>query len=248
MEMSPTSRNTLKIGAALILIALLLVCGPIGDRMGLRGGSVEEAPSVAAGPQVDPIDTSDAVEAAAAGGLVGASFEEVDETDVAALGDVKTEDASSVVAAGVAAGAAGAAAGAGAAGDSGKGGAGPLPPASARVPATDVASGGISEADAAVAAMAAAAQTFNDSLDSAIASHAGAGPAAARFAPPVAADGLGQSFASTIEVFDSESGDFLRPCDSPGSGCQNLNAGGGGPIVIGGAITPFGPGSPRGPR
>lgn len=245
MEMSPTSRNTLKIGAALILIALLLVCGPIADRMGLRGGSVEEAPSVATGPPVDPIDTSDAVEAVAAGALVGASIEE---TDVAALGDVetgdvKTEDASSVVAAGVVAGAAGAAAGAGAAGSSGTGGAGPLPPVSAGVPpATDVASGGLSEAAAAAAATA---EAFEKLLDSAMA-NASAGRPAARFAPPVAAAGVGESFASTIETFRIEGGDLLRPCDSPGSGCQNLNAGGGN--IGGGAITPFGPGSPRGPR
>jgi len=241
MEMSPTSRNTLKIGAALILIALLLVCGPIGDRMGFRDGGVEEAPSVATGPPVDPIDTSDAVEAAAVGALVGVS---VQETDVAALGDVKTGDDSSVVGAGVAAGAAGAAAGAGAADDSGKGGAGSLPPVSAGVPpATDVASGGLSEAAAAAAATA---DAFDKLLDSAIALHAGAGPAAARFAPPVAAAGVGESFASTVEVFDIADRDLLRPCDSPGSGCQNLNPAGG--IIGGGSITPFGPGSPRGPR
>lgn len=239
MELSPTSRNSMKIGAALILIALLLVCGPISDRMSGRE-SVRETPSVAAGPPVVPIDPSGAVEAAAAGALVGAS---VGETNAAAAGDGKANDDLPVV---VAAATVGAAAGVAGAADSGTGGGSVLPPVSAGVPvpATDVASGGLSEAaDASVAS----AEEFDKFLDSAMASESrvGPGPAAARFPPPVAANGdSGQAFASNAEAFRIDTGELLRPCDSPGSGCQNLKSA----SVTGGAITPFGSGSPRGPR
>ena len=132
--MSPTSRNTLMIGGALILIALMLVCGPLSDRLGLGGKGVEEAPSVAAGPPVVEVESADAVEAVAAGALVGASNRE---PDVASLDEVKAEDEPAVVAE-----VAGAAAGAGVAaeGDSGAGGGGTvLPAVSAGVPTTDVA-------------------------------------------------------------------------------------------------------------
>jgi len=237
MELSPTSRNSMKIGAALILIALLLVCGPISDRMGGRE-SAGKAPSVAAGPPVVPVDPSGAVEAVAAGALVGAS---VAETDAAASGDGKADDDLPVV---VAAATAGAAAGAAVAADSGTGGGSVLPPVSAGVPvpATDVASGGLSEA---ADASAAAAEAFDKLLDSEMASRGGLGPAAGRFPPPVAANGdSGQAFASSVEAFRVGDGELLRPCDSPGSGCQNLSSA----SAVGGAITPFGSGSPRGPR
>jgi hypothetical protein len=67
--MSPTSRNTLRIGGALILIALLLVCGPLSDRFGSAGAAKQEAPSVAAGP---PPDAAGPLAAAATGALAGA--------------------------------------------------------------------------------------------------------------------------------------------------------------------------------
>ena len=54
MAMSPTSKNALKIGGALILIALFLVCGPLRDRLGSGGKNVEEPPSVATGPPLEP--------------------------------------------------------------------------------------------------------------------------------------------------------------------------------------------------
>jgi len=214
----------MKIGAALILIALLLVCGPISDRMGGRE-SARKAPSVAAGPPVaPPVDPSGAVEAVAAGALVGAS---VAETDAAASGDGKAGRDLPMVPV-VAAATAGAAAGAAAAADSGTGGGSVPPPVSAGVPATEV-----------------AADTFDESLDKAMASRDGLGPAGMRFPPPVAASGdSGQAFASNAEAFLIDSGELLRPCDSPGSGCQNLKSA----SVSGGAITPFGSGSPRGPR
>ena len=67
--MSPTSRNTLMIGGALILIALLLVCGPLSGRFGSGGSNVEEAPSVAAGP---PSDGAGSLGVAATGAMAGA--------------------------------------------------------------------------------------------------------------------------------------------------------------------------------
>jgi len=266
MEMSPTSRNTLMIGGALILIALLLVCDPLLDRLGRGGKSVEEAPSVAAGPPLDALEPADVVEAVAAGALVGTTVAKTDAAtldDVGAGGDasdVKAADDSAVVAdagledpgddtltaAGVAAaGVAAGAAGAGMAGDAGTGGGGAvLPAVSAGVPTTDVASDEISGAAAAVAA----ASAFDDALASAMASSdelGGAGRAVERFAPPVAAAGGSPlALAGAAQPFGIDGGDLLRPCDTPGSGCQNLGAaaiGGGG----GGRFQPSPPFNPR---
>ena len=79
--MSPTSRNTLMIGGALILIALMLVCGPLSGRLGGGGPNVEQAPAVAAGPPADDesVDSNqgDALKVAALGALAGASLGEV---------------------------------------------------------------------------------------------------------------------------------------------------------------------------
>jgi hypothetical protein len=234
MQMSPTSKNALKIGGALILIALFLVCGPLRGRFGSGGKNVQEAPSVATGPPLEPaeIDTTDAVEAVAAGALFGTP----DPTPevVAPLEDAKTEDDLPALPI-VAAAATGAAAGAAVAADSGAGSGGPvLPPVSAGVPPTNVAT-----VDPAIAA----ASAFDDSMASRNAS-GNAGPAAARFAPPVSAEG-DSLLALATEPFGMESGSLLQPCDSPGSGCQNLSSGGG---SGGGSVTPFGSGSPRSPR
>ncbi|MBC8188150.1 MAG: hypothetical protein H8E78_08115, partial [Proteobacteria bacterium] len=65
--MSPTSRNTLMIGGALILIVLLLVWGPLEDRFGTGGSKVDETPPVAAGP---PADSAGALAGAELGGAV----------------------------------------------------------------------------------------------------------------------------------------------------------------------------------
>ncbi len=272
MEMSPTSRNTLMIGGALILIALLLVCDPLLDRLGLGGKSVEEAPSVAAGPPPDTLEPADVLEAVAAGALVGTTVAPTDAATLDAVGavgavgaggdasDVKAADDSAVVAdagvedpgddtltaAGVAAaGVAAGAAGAGMAGDAGTGGGGAvLPAVSAGVPTTDVASDEISGAAAAVAA----ASAFDDALASAMASSdelGGAGRAVERFAPPVAAAGGSPlALAGAAQPFGIDGGDLLHPCDTPGSGCQNLGAaaiGGGG----GGTFQPSPPFNPR---
>ena len=72
--MTPTSRNSLMIGGGLIVIALLLTCGPM---RGLFGGAppatVTEPPSVAAGPPEEApapadADAADAMVSATAAG------------------------------------------------------------------------------------------------------------------------------------------------------------------------------------
>jgi hypothetical protein len=120
MEMSPTSKNALKIGGALILIALFLVCGPLKDRLGSGGKGVEEAPSVASGPPLEPVelDTTGAVEAVAVGALVGSSAPELE--TAAPLPIVTNEDDSPAIPIVVAATTA-AAAGAAVAGDTSAG-------------------------------------------------------------------------------------------------------------------------------
>jgi hypothetical protein len=248
MEMSPTSRNTLMIGGALILIALLLVCGPLSDRFGSGGKGVEVAPTVAAGP---PADESGAVEAASIGALIGASVAELDraalddaeqDEDVMGLAGAAAEAGNGAEKPLVAAAVAGAAAGAGVAIDSGSGGGGDgagggaggdaggeeLPAVSAGVPAA--AAGALAADDAANAAGA---------FDNSLAAVSASGPATPRFPLPVAAEGDGSP-----QPFGIESATMLRVCDSSGSGCNSLNT-----ISIsigGGGITPFKPGNPRG--
>ena len=244
--MSPTSRNTLMIGGALILIALLLVCGPLTDRFGSGGSGVDTAPTVSARP---PTDDSGAVEAASTGALIGASIAEI---DVAALDDTKPDDAELMGLSGVGAGSgaeaalaaavvAGATAGAAVASESGSGGGGDakLPAVSAGVPAVAVAAPVV----AGLGALAAdggentneAARAFDNSL----ASLSPLGPAKNLFAPPVAAERGGSP-----QPFGIDNASMPRVCDSAGSGCNNLN-----PVSIGGVgggVTSFKPGNPRG--
>jgi hypothetical protein len=231
MAMSPTSKNALKIGGALILIALFLVCGPLKDRLGSGGKNVEEAPSVASGPPLEPVevDTTDALEGIAAGVLIGTSAPEPP------LEAVKTEDDLPVLPV-VAAAATGAAVAAGTGTGSGET---VLPAVSAGVPPTT----GAADEIAGVVPAVAAASAFDESR----ASREGpgrAGRAVDIFPPPVAAEG-DSLLALSTEPFGMDSGSLLQPCDSPGSGCQNLRGGSNGG---GGSVTPFGSGSPRGPR
>jgi len=236
MAMSPTSKNALKIGGALILIALFLVCGPLRDRLGSGGNNVEGAPSVASGPPLEPVevDTTDALEGIAAGVLIGTSASEPQA--VAPLEDVETKDDLPVLPI-----VAAAAAGAAVAADTGTGSGGTvLPPVSAGVPPTNVVADEIPGVDPAVAA----ASAFDESRASRDGPGGRAGRAVNIFPPPVDAEG-DSLLALSTEPFGMDSGSLLQPCDSPGSGCQNLRGGGGGG---GGSVTPFGSGSPRGPR
>jgi hypothetical protein len=222
--MNPTSKNTLKIGGALILIALLLVCGPLSDRFGSGGKKVEEAPPVAAGP---PVDESHALDAVVAGALVGSS---VDDIEGAAVEDISDDDDLSVL---VAAAAVAAAAAGAATGGSGSGGGGQaLPPVSAGVPDVEAALPipvvipPVADVDAA------------DAFDASERSGDGMGGTPnQRFAPPVAATGGGP-----VQPFALADSTTLRPCDSAGSGCGSASPA----FIGGGGVTPFGAGNPRG--
>lgn len=264
--MSPTSRNTLMIGGALILIALLLVCGPLTDRLGSGGSKVDEAPSVAAGP---PADASGALGAAATGALAGATLGEAGADVLAAEanddpcdrrgGDTELNDADcppvvgageTVSGAGLDAGAAVAAGTAVAVGATaatvaadGTGGGSSIvatpPPVSAGVPVTPVAS---QAAVPAIPVVPAATGVFDDAVVSARNSNGGVGPAGRivdRFPPPVAAPAnTGLRVASALS-----SGPLIIPCDTPGSGCRNVIAGSG-PNPPGGVNPPIVPGGP----
>lgn len=216
--MSPTSRNVLMIGGALILIALLLICGPLSDRLGDSGQGVHEAPPVAAGPPPDAIRTTDLVEAVAAGALVGRSMQEPEVA--AASEDAAPVEAPVAVPVPVVSETPGS-----------EGGGRPLPLVSAAAPMPIVASEEISG----VAPAEQAAGAFDDQLASLLTSNdelAGPGPAVDRFPPPVAAAGAPLALDSAAQSFGFASGKLLQPCDSPGSGCRTVisgqNGGGGG--------------------
>ncbi len=219
MEMSRTSRNTLMIGGALILIALLLFCGPLSGRFGSGGQKIDDPPSVAAGPPVDATNATNAMEvadSAALGALVGASG-----ADSSGAGNGARLDASpaedelppvvALAAAGVVA------EGMTATDPDGTGGGSVLPPISAGRPAaTPVAAAGPDLADGTSDAVEAAL-----AFDAADPDGDGIGPASERFAPPVAAPGDRSFDIAKIEGLGLNG--VLRPCDSPGSGCQRLN-------------------------
>lgn len=224
MTMSPTSRNALKIGGALILIALLLVCGPLSDRFGSGGKGVKEAPPVAAGPP-PAVDSTDAITAAATGALVGASVAGPE----AAAGGIEEPIVSQTPIVPIAAVAAASVAGAtsaAVAGGNGHAHATP-PPVSAAGPVAAVV-----EPDVA--------RVFDDALASANPLGIG-GALVDRFAPPVSAGpALAQNPAG--QPFGLTGGDVLLPCDTPGSGCRNVS-----PAAIGGGgVNLFGSGNPRG--
>ncbi len=225
--MSRTSRNTLMIGGALILIALLLFCGPLSGRFGSGGQKVDDPPSVAAGPPVDATNATNAMEvadSAALGALVGASGADSSGSENGARLDASPADDELppvvVLAAGDAdeglADAGGVAAGTAATDPDGTGGGVVLPPISAGPPAaTPVAAVGPDLADGTSDAVEAA-RAF-DAVDP-----DGIGPASERFAPPVAAPG-NRPF-EIAKIAGLGSGERL-PCDSPGSGCRNVRRG-----------------------
>jgi hypothetical protein len=247
MEMSPTSRNTLMIGGALILISLLLVCGPLTDRFGSGGSGVDTAPTVSAGP---PADDSGAVEAASAGALIGASIAEIDVAalddtkpggELMGLGEVGADAENGAEAALAAAAVTGVAAGAIAASESGSGGGRDekLPAVSAGVPAVAVAAPVVAGLGALAADGGENTVEAPRAFDNSLASLSPLGPAKNLFAPPVAAESGGSP-----QPFGIDNASMPRVCDSAGSGCNSLN-----PVSIGGVgggVTPFKPGNPRG--
>lgn len=79
--MTPTTRNTLVIGGGLIVIALLLTCGPMSGLFGSGEDATEtvasveaeiETPPVSAAPQVDEADAMAMAGAATSGAATGA--------------------------------------------------------------------------------------------------------------------------------------------------------------------------------
>lgn len=247
--MSPTSRNTLMIGGALILIALLLVCGPLTGRFGSGGSGVDTSPTVSAGP---PADDSGAVEAASTGALIGASIAEIygaalddtkpDEEELMGLGGVGASAGSGSEAAVPAAAVAGVAAGAAVASKSGSGGGADakLPAVSAGVPPVAAAAPIVAGLGALAAGGGENADEAATAFDNSLASLSPLGPAKNLFAPPVAAERGGSP-----QPFGIDDASMLRVCDSAGSGCNSLK-----PVSIGGVggggVTPFKPGNPRG--
>lgn len=246
--MDATSRNrVLMIGGALILIALLLVCGPLTGRFG--ESTKQEPPSVAAGPpEVDAdVAADEAAEAAAAlaaaGATAGAAVGEsgIGDAGAGARDGLEGEEdgiGGPIEAGGLAA--AGAVAGAAATADGGKSNASksassktasaprtpkaspkaaPLPPVSAGVPVA---------AAAAATGAAAAASAFDDSFaaasrDSLADGTGAAGKVVDRFAPPVA--GAASGGLAMADLAGLRKGRVLRACDSPGAGCSNTGAG-----------------------
>ncbi len=263
--MSPTTRNTLMIGGALILIALLLVWGPLEGRFGTGGSKVDETPPVAAGP---PADSAGALGAAAVGALAGAELgdavsdvlaaaspdpcdeeavsadgAEIDTSDCPPVAGEDDQDVLSgiggpvVVAPGVAPKPAPAVVVAPRA---------PTPPVAAGVPDTKVAEPIAAATDPTPPTPPTTPTTpgdFDDALVAAKDSNQGVGPAGKiveRFAPPVAAP----ADPGFRVVSSMKSGPLILPCDAPGSGCRSTSgiaAGGGGG---GGGNPPIVPGGP----
>ncbi len=252
--MSPTSRNTLMIGGALIVIALLLTCGPMMKSwFGGADRGESELPPVAAGPpepveviaeeEIPMIDETGLADAAAVGAAAGAQAGQT------GLVDAADGRRGAGVAGAVTAGAAGAGAAAGSAVSAGSSGSGSavagsagaagatrgttrsagLPPVSA-----GVAEGLGSAAGTAGAAIAGAGVSATGAFDEAFGAGEGlavdavdaAGKVVERFAPPVAAvGGSALSVAAAAQPFGVSSGNVRRPCDSPGAGCQSLRGG-----------------------
>jgi len=228
--MDPTSRNrVLMVGGALIVVALLLVCGPLQDRLG-SGGSGTALPPVAAGPP----ETLD--ESAAEPAPTPLAPTETTDADTTAAGPVAVEPGEAPAVAGVpvpavpASGAASQTAKAAAVASSAAGAAA----AGASAVGTETAASASSAASepppvsAAPPASPSAAAVFDDVLAASSLGSPGdalgvgpAGPVSRRFAPPVASGGPMALGIQAAQQFGIDSS-LLRPCDTPGSGCQNL--------------------------
>ncbi len=207
--MTPTSRNSLMVGGAAIVVALMLTCGPLQGIFGGGDSSVAEAPAVAAGPPADvvapveiaapvaivaPVEiAAPAAIAAAAGAVAGAS---IGGADAAAVSNVIAPTAVSIAPA-VSAG---------------------PPIASVAVANTTV----LNPVLAAAAASAAATQAFDQAyVASGTAAASAAGKVVDRFAPPVAAIASSTLALNGIIRSVGLAADSIRqPCDSPGAGCM----------------------------
>jgi hypothetical protein len=214
MDMTPTSRNTLMIGGALIVIALLLTCGPWKNLLGGGDRAGETLPSVAAAP---PVEAEEILPTA--GAVAG---DQPDDIDVSTTAGAAGPQVAPIVVAGAAAGAGVAAATASSTSSSTSS---PAPPAaSAGVPDTPVAAViAPNPAVLAAAAALAAVSAFDDAFDGGDAVFA-AGSAVDRFPPPVAAGGPALALVAASQPFGTLAGSIRQPCDSPGAGCQRITA------------------------
>jgi hypothetical protein len=221
MEMSPTSKNALKIGAGLIVIALLLVCGPLMDRFGGSGVAPPiAAPMVTAPPVVEP----DVLEAVVAGALVGNSAEELDPQLLAGVtGEQGAEKLPPVVPAVVPA----------------------VVPIESK--GADVSKSPPSVSAAGPPVVLAATEPLGtpdtnaapDAFDTLLANNAGLDSRAEdRFPIPVASGG------PQSNPFGQLDPGLPRPCDAQGTGCRDLHISGSG--FIGAVVRPGIAGDPRG--
>lgn len=218
--MDPATRNrVLMIGGGLVVIALLLVCGPLEGRFGGEKRGAERTPDVAAAPPPEPvvppvpeIDPTEAAGSVIAGATTGAAIGESALADAAGAAG-KGASAPAVVAAppvpvrGAGGGSGG---GAGAA----KAPSATLPAVSAAGPPAPV----LPTPPSAEELAASAARDFDASLPSLLANLDGES-AASRFAPPVDSGPRVSPVAAAAQGFNNLS---LRPCDDPGAGCRNL--------------------------
>jgi hypothetical protein len=242
------------IAGALILIALLLVCGPLSGRLGSGGSSVDEAPAVAAGPP--PADHTGTLGAAAVGALAAAGVagaavkaaDKVDDSDMDAASLMAPVAIVAVVAGGTADGIGGGNGLATSAVEAPIGKVEFAAPVAADLPAVGAAGPGISDVMEMAASTGVAAALTTAGFDRAMVASAqsnngvsAAGKVVARFAPPVASPPQASlQVASTLNV-----GNLIKPCDRPGSGCNNLAATsvsppstGGNPPIIPGRLPP----------
>ena len=244
--MTPTTRNSLMVGGALIVIALLLTCGPIRGIFGTgdAGTSADVATSDATPlPPVGaalPVNTDAALGAAKTGAVAGS---QIGSADAAAVASAAPNSVAPVLVAG-AAGAA-EAAGSGAAADAGASVAAAstgiaLPAVSASPPSVPVSNSittAVVNPAIALAASAAAASAFDNAFDNAFAGGMADMPAAGavvgRFAPPVAAISSQRLALNGVDRAVGIGAAGIRaPCDSPGAGCRNLQLSMASPIPI----------------
>jgi len=255
--MTPTTRNSVLVGGVLIVIALLLTCGPIRGIFGAgdAGTGADVATSDATPlPPVGaalPVNTDAALGAAATTGAVAGS--QIGSADTAAVASEAPESVAPVLVAG----AAGAAAEAAGDADEGASVAAAstdiVPPAvSASPPSLPVSTSTMAEvvepAIALAAASAAAAAAFDDAFGNGFAGGMADMPAegvfVARFAPPVAAISSQRLALNDIDRAVGIGAEGIRaPCDSPGAGCRRLQVATASPIPINPPIVP-GPAPP----
>lgn len=208
--MDPASRNrVLMIGGGLIVIALLLVCGPLEGRFGGGEKAVQELPPVAAAPPEPVVDEQALIEAAEASAIGVATGAAIGESDLGTLASGTDVVAPSVD-----------------------------PPIVVKTPLKVVEAAPRKQARRKLPAVSAGppvpapvvpvlpttqelAANAADAFDRSLAGTPQAfdGNVVDRFAPPVDSGPRVSIVAGAAQGFNSLA---LRPCDTPGAGCQNV--------------------------